>query len=349
MSDSLTLSPAPAAPVSPFRRGLLVLGLLLACAAVWLYGRHAASVVVSRQALVEGRTYAMPAPVTGVVRAVPVADGRTVKSGELLLLMDETPLRSALAEAREALRIARQGGIPSTGADPAARERRESADRQADVDRAEEQRAREAVEHWTAEHARAVLTLRSPATASGPGRDQAVADEATARRRLEAARQTLAETSRRRAGADAEARRAREGARSARPGPDQVALWEARVSRAEQDLAGATLVAPEAGTVTRLSVIPGQTVVRGEPLLTLIPVDRGGLWVTAAFDRRDVLRLRPGQTCRIEVENGPVLEGVVESVLPDGDGGTARIALTDIPADAGLRPGQGVSVVVRAR
>ena len=102
--------PLPAEPTPKSRRGLLVLGLILACAAVWLYGRHAASTIVSRQALVEGRTYSVPAPVTGVVRAVPVVEGQTVKNGELVLLMDDAPLRSALAEAREALAIARQGG-----------------------------------------------------------------------------------------------------------------------------------------------------------------------------------------------------------------------------------------------
>ena len=194
--------PLPAEPTPKSRRGLLVLGLILACAAVWLYGRHAASTIVSRQALVEGRTYSVPAPVTGVVRAVPVVEGQTVKNGELVLLMDDAPLRSALAEAREALAIARQGGVPSAEADPAARERRENADRQAELERAEEAAARETLEHWTAEHARAVLTLRNPAV-SGPAREQAVADEASARRRVEAARHSLAETSRRRAEAEA--------------------------------------------------------------------------------------------------------------------------------------------------
>ena len=339
--------PLPAEPTPKSRRGLLVLGLILACAAVWLYGRHAASTIVSRQALVEGRTYSVPAPVTGVVRAVPVVEGQTVKNGELVLLMDDAPLRSALAEAREALAIARQGGVPSAEADPAARERRENADRQAELERAEEAAARETLEHWTAEHARAVLTLRNPAV-SGPAREQAGADEASARRGVEAARHSLAETSRRRAEADAQARRARAGARSARPGPEQVALWEARVAQAERDLAGATLIAPETATVARLSAVPGQTVNRGEPLLVLVPTARNGLWVTAAFNRRDMLRLRPGQTCRVEVENGPVLDGEIASLLPDGDGGTARIVLTDIPTDAGLRPGQAVMVKVRA-
>lgn len=346
MSDPLTLPPAPPARS---RRGLLVLGLLLTCAAVWLYGQYAASSVVSRQALVEGRTYVVPAPVTGVVRAVPVVEGQTVRGGEPVLLMDDVPLRSALAEAREALGIARRGGVPSAEADPAARERRENADRQADMERAEEAAARATLEHWTAEHARAVLTLRNPAVADGPAREQAVADEASARRRMETARQSLTEAARRRAEADAQARRARAGAQSARPGPEQVALWETRVARAERDLDNATLTAPEAATVARLSVAPGQTVRRGDPLLVLIPTDRNGLWVTAAFDRRDMLRLRPGQPCRVEVENGPVLDGEISSLLPDGDGGTVRIVLTDIPADAGLRPGRPVTVTVRAR
>lgn len=345
MSDSLKLPPSQGARG---RWRWLVPGLILIGAAVWLYGRYASSVVVSHQALVEGRIYTVTAPVTGMVRAVPVLEGQTVENGAPLLLMDEVPLRSALAEALEALNTARQGGVPPAGADPAARELRESAERQADMDRAEEEAARRTLEHWTAEHARAVLTLRSPNAVSGPARDQAVADEAAARRRMETARQSLTEASRRRAEADAQARRAREGAISVRPGPAQVALWEARVAQAERDLDNATLSAPEAGTVSRVSVAPGQTVNRGEPMLVLVPSGQNGLWVTAFFERREMPLLRPGQACRIGVDGGPSLTGVIESLLPDGDGGTARIRLTDIPADAGLRVGQAVTVTVRA-
>lgn len=344
MSDSLTLPPAQS---FRGRWRWIVPGLILIAAAAWLYGRHASSIVVSRHALVEGRTYTVTAPVTGMVRAVPVLEGQAVESGALLLLMDDVPLRSALAEAREALNIARQGGVPSAEADPAARERRESAERQADMDRKDEEDARRALEHWTAEHARAVLALRDPGAVSGPARDQAVTDEASARRRMEAARQSLAEASRRRAEADAQARRAREGARTVWPGPAQVALWEARVTQAERDLEDAMLAAPEAGTVARLSVAPGQTVNRGEPMLVFIPASTDGLWVTAAFGRRDILRLRPGQSCRIEVEGGPSLPGVIESLLPDGDGGTARVRLMELPADAGLRVGQAATVTAR--
>lgn len=345
MSDSLKLPPASG---SSARWRWLVPGLILIGAVVWLYGRYASSVVVSSQALVEGRTYAMSAPVTGVVRAVPVLEGQTVEGGAPLLLMDDVPLRSALAEALQALDIARQGGVPSAEADPAARERRENAERQADMYRVDEETARKTLEHWTAEHARAVLTLRRPDAASGPARDQAVADEAAARRRVEAARQSLVEASRHRAEADAQARRAREGMGSVRPGPAQVALWEARVAQAERDLDGAMLSAPEAGTVLRVSVAPGQTVNRGEPMLVLIPTGQNGLWVTAFFNRRDMLRLRPGQPCRIQADGGPSLGGVIESLLPDAEGGTARISLPDIPADAALRVGQPVTVTARA-
>ena len=55
------------------------------------------------------------------------------------------------------------------------------------------------------------------------------------------------------------------------------------------------------------------------------------------------MRLRPGQTCRVEVENGPVLDGEIASLLPDADGGTARIVLTDIPTE----PRGGMSLRIR--
>lgn len=350
MPDALSLPPRPD---KQSRRSLILLGVLAACVAAGvIYWRYLGTLAESSQAQVEGRTYTVTASSSGRIVSVPVAEGQDVRRGQLLVAMDDVPLRSALAEARAALDIARKGGVPAVAASPAQREAEEDAAQLAGQSRRDEQRAQEAVEHWTAEHARSLVALRSPASSAGPDRDKAVADEADSRQRMEYARRELEDSSRRRAAADAtlrQVRQARDADRLVRPGPELARLWQSRVAQAEEALQDASALAPENGRVIWLAVKEGQSVRRGDALLTVTPLSAGGgdLWVTAFFDRKAMLRLRVGQICRVEIEDGPVLEGVIAALSPDGDGGMARVALNGV--DGGVWPGQGAFVTVRTR
>ena len=345
MSDDLTLPPAVD---RKSRHRLLILGILAVCLVLAvLYWRYQGTLITSRQAQVEGQTYTVMAPVSGRVVQVPVLSGQEVRQGDLLIGMDDAPLRAALAEARAALETAQRGGIPSPAASPASLEAEESASLLAEQGRNKEKSARAALEHWTAEHTRALLVLRSPVSADGPERESAAAAEAEARQRMEEARRNLEEASHRRAAADAQLRRAREAARSVQSGPELVRLWQARAAQAEEDMRNASVFAPEAGRVVWLNAHAGQIVHRGEPVLTLAPASaaEGGRGVPEAVYRRTRLKLREGQVCRVRLEDGPEREGVVASLSPDTQGGLARINFTELAE--GAWPGQGAVVTVR--
>lgn len=338
------------------RRALVVLGFVVACLAVAIvYWQYAGQVVTSQRAMVEGRTITMPAPAAGRVAGVAVREGQVVRQGEMLLQLDDMPLRSALAESRAALEIARQGGVPSAGASPASREAVDIASGLAEQSRSDETSAQRFLEHWTAEHAKAMLVLRAPAS-SGVQREQAVAAEAKARAEMEQSRSKMEDASRRRASADAELRRVRDAAKLDRPGPQQVALWQARVAQAEQDLAASLLVAPLDARVAWLDAHEGREVRRGESLLVLVPMrntdegaSMGDLWVTAAFSSTQMLGLRTGQPCSVALEDGQVFDGVITTLLPEGNGGVARIALRGTGADTILYPGMSATVEVRVK
>lgn len=125
------------------------------------------------------------------------------------------------------------------------------------------------------------------------------------------------------AGAQAEA-----AVRAAATGPQQVAAMEARykaaeaharqmkaaVAQAERHLQFATITAPVAGVVSRRSVEKGQLVQPGQPLLTIIPLDR--VWVRANFKETQLAQMQPGQRVRITVDayGGRVFDGRVESL-----------------------------------
>lgn len=349
MTDSLQL-PSVVAGKNKSRRGSVVLVLIAICAvAAFAHWRYTGLVVTSRQAQVEGQAHAVQAPTPGLVTHVPVNEGQEVVQGQLLAVLDEVPLRAALAEAKASLRTAQAGGVPADIAGPANQEAQENAAAAVAQSRIAEDNARKLLEHWAAEHARTMVALRQPGGSAQPGWNALVAEEMQMRGNMESARQRVEDASRQRANADSALRRLQVADSLARPGPELIALWAARVAQAERDLAGAAMTAPEPGRVLWLAVRQGQRVNRGDTLMTFLPAasDSGGLWVTAVFDRRHMMRLRVGQACRIKLEDGPAMDGIIAALIPDQQTGYAKITFTRTDASARTYPGQNATVTVR--
>ena len=116
--------------------------------------------------------------------------------------------------------------------------------------------------------------------------------------------------------------------KTAQTAPSQIAASRARaaaadakvrqnkaiVKQAELNLEYATVRAPVKGIVSRKSVEMGQVIQPGQPLMTVIPLDR--VWVTANFKETQLERMRPGQRVTIEVDayGGREFSGKVESL-----------------------------------
>ena len=118
------------------------------------------------------------------------------------------------------------------------------------------------------------------------------------------------------------------GLKTAQTAPEQVTASRARadaadakvrqnkamVKQAELNLEYATVKAPVKGIVSRKSVETGQVIQPGQPLMTIIPLDR--VWVTANFKETQLANMRPGQRVKIEVDayDGREFSGKVESL-----------------------------------
>jgi len=118
------------------------------------------------------------------------------------------------------------------------------------------------------------------------------------------------------------------GLKTAQTAPEQVTASRARadaadakvrqnkamVKQAELNLEYATVRAPVKGIVSRKSVETGQVIQPGQPLMTIIPLDR--VWVTANFKETQLASMRPGQRVKIEVDayGGREFSGKVESL-----------------------------------
>ncbi len=361
MTETLTLPPP--AP-RPSRKGAFAaLGVAAALAAL-IWWAYAGRTVESVEATVGGRVYVFAAPASGRVLAAPVAEGQDVRRGELVLALDDVPLRAALAEAQAALRLAERGGVPASPS-PGDREAERNARITADERREAEQAARRVLEHWSAEHARSMVALRVPGAASGPGWNDLVAQEAQNRARMDDARRALDDASRQRADADALLRNLARLRAADRPGPELVALWQTRVAQAEEALASAKFFAPEDARLIRLDAREGQNVAQGEELAVLAPPagssgtgssgagnagTANALWVDATFAAEDAARLREGQACRVTLPDGDglTLNGSISALTPGAAGeALARIRLDAAGSGQAIYPGQRASVRVR--
>jgi membrane fusion protein (multidrug efflux system) len=87
-------------------------------------------------------------------------------------------------------------------------------------------------------------------------------------------------------------------------------------SEAELDLSYTEIHAPVDGKVGRRSVRVGAYVTVGEPLLAIVPLSEA--YVVANFQENQLTHMRPGQTVRIKVDTFPgvVINGHVDSLAP---------------------------------
>ena len=114
---------------------------------------------------------------------------------------------------------------------------------------------------------------------------------------------------------------------AARSGPQQVAAKQAQaegsaaqvqqkqasLQQAQINLEYTILRAPVSGLVSQRNMEPGQTVSKGQPLVSIVPLE--DVWVTANFKESQLAKMRPGQPVEIEVDAyGKTYKGHVDSI-----------------------------------
>jgi membrane fusion protein (multidrug efflux system) len=98
--------------------------------------------------------------------------------------------------------------------------------------------------------------------------------------------------------------------------PAALAHSEAELEQAKLNLSYTEIHAPVDGKVGRRSVRVGAYVTVGEPLLAIVPLSEA--YVVANFQENQLTHMRPGQTVRIKVDTFPgvVINGHVDSLAP---------------------------------
>ena len=260
----------------------------------WTEGQH---IVSTDNAYVGADSAQITPQVAGQVLAVNVADTQAVKTGDILVEIDQADAKAALAQAeaeyaRAQRRVRQNLATTSSFASLIAA-------RDADLLRAKAQLTSAQAD---LDRARIDLTRRQNLAASG-----AVSGEelSSAKNAYASAQANLAAT--RAAGAQAQANRLQavsqqeaQSALTAGAGVDdnpEVAAARAMLDVAKLNLARTTLRAPIDGVIARRNVQVGQRIAIGAPLMTLVPTDK--VYVDANFKEVQLRRVKPGMPAEL--------------------------------------------------
>ena len=298
--------------------GLVVLGGLIAAAvAYWLYARQFET---TDDAFIDGYQSQVSAQVAAKVTQLAVVDNQAVKAGQTLLKLDPRDYQVRLDNAR-AQRAQAVAQLDQAQA--------ELQMRQANVDQAQ---AQVRVSQANLSQQQTDLTRYKsidPRAVTRQQIDTTSAQTRSASAQVDAAQQAVAS-----AAAQVKSQRAQIEAAAA-----NVQSADVAVATAELNLGYTTVVAPQAGRVTRRSVDIGNYVNPGQALLSVVSDE---LWVTANFKETQLARMHQGQHVRIQVDAcaGKSFDAHIDSF----QGGTGSV-FSSLPAENAT--GNYVKVVQR--
>ncbi len=340
-------SPVSANPaVREQRRNRLLAGLagvvLLAGAAAGAYWwLHASHFVSTDNAYAAAEVAQVTPSIGGTVLEVLVRDTQAVKQGDVLVRIDPTDARLALAQAEAELAramrrvkgyVANDGGLKAQVTAREADEKRAAAQllaAEADMERATiDLQRRQALAKSGSVSGEELTQAQNAFAAAKAQLASAVAAQAQARANREAAigakqvNATLIE------GADAQTN-------------PEVQLAQARRDQAQVDLDRSTVRAPVDGVVAKRSVQIGQRVQAGAPLMTVVPVQR--IYVDANFKEGQLGKVRVGQ--RVQLQSDLYGSDVKYSGTVVGFSGGSGSAFAAIPAQNAT--GNWIKVVQR--
>ena len=317
----------------------IVIVVLVGAFVYWLI--HGSKFVFTDNAYAAVEIAQVTPSIGGTISEVLVTDTQAVKKGDVLVRIDQTDARLALAQAEADLgrAIRRVKGYvandSSLSAQIAARD-------------ADEKRASAQLDSAQADFERATIDLKrreallASGSVSGDELTRAKNAFAAAQANLEAARAAAAQAKANRSTAlgTREANAVLIAGTTEETNPE-VALARARRDQAAVDLGRTVVVAPVDGIVAKRQVQLGQRVQAGMPLLTVVPVQE--MHVDANFKEVQLENVRVGQPVQLHADiygSSVTYQGTVE-----GFSGGSGAAFSAIPAQNAT--GNWIKVVQR--
>ncbi|WP_263366060.1 HlyD family secretion protein [Edaphobacter bradus] len=308
---------------------ILVLGIAVAfflfIRGHWTTGESKARVQRTDDAYVKADETSLSTRISGTVRRVTIGDYQPVKSGQLLVELDDADYKAVVGEARAALAAAKaeytanqdakraadasiaaaQAGIGQAQAAMAAAQagiaasQASAAQAESEFKRQQALLAGKATTHQQFEQAEAAK-LSTVAGVQGHTADLSRAEEAivSARAALAGARQQRAALDAKDAGILA-----------------QIDAKKDAITVAEVNLSYTKIFAPTDGAVGEFRVHPGQLVGAG---VQIVPLVQSGIWVEANYRETQLERVRTGDPVDIHIDALPsqTFHGHVSEISP---------------------------------
>ena len=392
--------PAPVDSAAKRRRALTIIGGVAAVVflGVLLYLLLTAGKESTDDANVDADVVPLAPHVAGQVAAVPVTENQSVKKGEVVLQIDDRDYQARVAQAAAELDSVRaqaqaadaqaavaeasaRGGLTQAQANLIGTSRSVSGAR-AQLEQARATLASREADLKLAESNIARANELQKANAIPQQQvDQAQAQFTSAQAGVSAAKAAVDAASDQLRRSQAQVNEAEGRVVVSRPVDASIAVAQAnaayqhaRVRSSEAGLALANLnlewtriLAPDDGTVSRLTAHPGALLGVGQTVGQFVPVRK---YVTANFKETQIGKMHPGQEADVDVDTyGKTLHGKVESLSggtgarfsllpPDNASGNfvkvaqripVRIALEGVPTGIVLRAGQSVVVTVHVK
>jgi membrane fusion protein, multidrug efflux system len=307
------------------------------------------------------------ASVSGYIKTIHFKDNEKVKKGQLLITIDDTDLKTKLAQSQAALENAK-ANLLSVKSNANAFSQNAEASVLTSSSVGQNINSAKARLTKSEEDFKRIENMFNSKAATPAQYDAAKADLEIAKAQYEASLSQFKSAS-----AQSQGIRSQAEAQQA-----QITLAEALVKQREAELAlaqtqldNATIESPCDGIVTRRSVEEGQYITIAQPLCSAI--DKSHLWITANFKETQLKKIKPGQEVNIKLDAFPdkKLKGKVESFIgatgakfsllpPDNATGNfvkiiqrvpVRIELTEYPAEDAdeLFPGLSAFVEVKVK
>ena len=329
---------------------IILVSLVVLIAAGTLLWRYISGFESTDDAQVDVHLYPVSARISGYVQRVEVGDNQWVKKGSILVEIDPSDYKVALAraqatlEASEATARSLNIDVPVATVDTSSQLKFTSSaiqDAEASIDAAEKEAAaaharvleaeaenvkaqddvtryrllltKEEVPKQIYDHAYAAAATDVAAIAA------AEADQAAAQQAVQEAHSRLIEAQAHYENAEAGPQRVAATRAKALSAAADVHQKEAAVEQAQLNMGYTKIYAPVTGEVTK-KVVVGLNVDPGEQLLTVVPL--GQVWITANFKETQLKHMRVGQRATIKLDsNGRTYTGHVDSIA----GGTGPI------------------------
>jgi len=338
--------------------------LLLAGVRFWIVNTSYES---TDNAQIDASIIPIRSSVSGYVKNIFFKDNEHVKKGQLLIEIDDTELRTKVAQAQAALENSR-ANLLSVSSNASSGKKNATAVEQSSF--ASEQNVEAAKIKWLKliEDFKRISNLYNANVSTRSAYDASKADVDVAKAQYEVAVNNYKSSQAQSSGAYSQV-----DAQQA-----QITLAQALVRQRETELTLAkTLLgyakveAPRDGIISKRSIENGQFISMGQPLCS--EIDKENFWVTANFKETQIKKLSVGQEVEIKLDAYPDLKikGKIESFVgatgakfsllpPDNATGnfikvtqriSVRIAIIDFPKDQAdvLFPGLSAFVEVKLK